>query len=48
MFRDSERDGGGFAQDGDFEEAGVDRSGQVGDLFELYSVLLVSLQGVAG
>lgn len=28
-------DGAGFAQDADFEEAGVDGAGEVGDLFEL-------------
>ena len=28
-------DGGGFAEDADFEEAGVDGAGEVGDLFEL-------------
>ena len=28
-----ERDGGGFAQDGDFKQAGVDGCGEVGYLF---------------
>lgn len=28
-------DAAGFAQNGDFEEAGVDGAGEIGDLFEL-------------
>lgn len=35
VFGDCEGDAGGFAEDGDFEEACVDAVGEVGDLFEL-------------
>ena len=34
-FGDGGSDGAGFAEDGDFEEAGVDGAREVGDLFEL-------------
>lgn len=34
-FRDGCGDGAGFAEDGDFEETGIDGAGEVGDLFEL-------------
>ena len=32
---DGRGDGAGFAEDGDFEETGVDGAGEIGDLFEL-------------
>lgn len=34
-FCDGCGDGAGFAEDGDFEESGVDGAGEIGDLFEL-------------
>ncbi len=36
-FCDGCGDGAGFAEDGDFEEPGIDGAGEIGDLFELYS-----------
>ena len=45
VFRHSEGNGGGFAQDSDFEETSVDRGCQVGNLLKLDITFLLISKG---
>lgn len=42
-FGDGGGDGAGFAENGDFEEAGVNGAGEIGDLFELQIAISTDL-----